>query len=199
MDDMQKVLVNAVKLNLSLSQQMREVRAACMWQVKVLSDNAYVVKAKAATVSYNTMYKQLKEETNPEEAKKKLGGPHIFAFNAMVGVLMEELPLPVKAPIQKVVSGWTPQMVMAELPHLRVKDMFKEKFKRVEIACPGVLLVKEPMSMTVPTEESMITVPLVVKTLQKRLESSDQAASLLGSAPPGDLERKLQEFLDSMK
>eukprot|EP00973_Karenia_brevis_P027212 3754018-Karenia_brevis.AAC.1 len=26
------------------------------------------------------MYKQLKEETNPEEAKKKLGGPHIFCI-----------------------------------------------------------------------------------------------------------------------
>eukprot|EP00973_Karenia_brevis_P093743 12418856-Karenia_brevis.AAC.1 len=79
----------------------------------------------------------------------------------MVNVLMEEMPLPVKAPLQRVVSGWTPQMVMADLPHLRVRDMFNEKFKRVEIACPGVLLIKDPIPMTVPTEESQISVALV--------------------------------------
>ena len=94
-------------------------------------------------------------------------------------------------------GGW--KLVHTELPHSVVGRMFQSTVKRVEISCPTETMVQRDPNANMLMEEKMKyyrPVHLWIKVKQMRMEEG--AVGMAGIAPAGDLERKVQQYLDEV-
>eukprot|EP00973_Karenia_brevis_P055235 7680226-Karenia_brevis.AAC.1 len=99
----------------------------------------------------------------------------------------------VLAMVINVSKAWSWQQVVAEVPHCRVTRMFNQEEKKVEMAIPKSVTMEKAW---VPSEEKDVTISFVGVLVQRRLAMQTGYKLLQGSAPAGDLERKLQTWLD---
>ena len=84
--------------------------------------------------------------------------------------------------------GW--QYIHAHIPYAKLAKAFHSDDKRIELSCP---LEKVESAYT---EEGMHT-PTWVWVMAKKTILQDKDSELLeGVAPQGDMERKIQAFLD---
>eukprot|EP00973_Karenia_brevis_P017263 2369742-Karenia_brevis.AAC.1 len=95
-------------------------------------------------------------------------------------------------------ASWTWEQVLAAVPHVKVTKMFDAASKRLEMAVPAEEVVKASVDFTDMKEKDYVPEVLAV-ALKQRLQKQKSARVLQCIAPMGDLERKLQEFLDKEK
>ena len=210
------------KLLLSNSLQVRALRAIMIECIKVRTQSPWVVAHKNGTTAYEKLQKEQKELGIVMEKFKEISGiPSVHGFNQMclrlVELLKESLAaaettkdqdqthmntfLAAEAKLKSVqqgisqwpvLGGW--KYVHRHIPHCKVAKMYNANDQKLEIAAP----------FSVPTEEDMASkapaLPLVTPTvawiLIKDLIFQEGGKEMMGMAPAGDLERKVQEFLD---
>eukprot|EP00973_Karenia_brevis_P002860 388319-Karenia_brevis.AAC.1 len=64
---LEEIVKTSVKLNLYCSQQIRTLRAITIWCIKMATEDAFIVAAKAATKKYDDVAKTLKGKQTSEE------------------------------------------------------------------------------------------------------------------------------------
>ena len=95
-------------------------------------------------------------------------------------------------------KGW--KLIHRQLPHSRVAKMYNAQDKRLEMAAPTE--ANWDMSDWLEAggdKEVMILWPIHVWIMIKKAILGAGGKEMLGMAPAGDLERKIQEYLDGEK
>ena len=88
------------------------------------------------------------------------------------------------------IEKWNWQLVHSHIPHSRVNKMWQASEKRMEISAPTEIMTNE-----VIVSEAMS--PTMVWMLIKNQMVKDGGKEMQGLVPMGDLERKVQDFLDT--
>ena len=180
----------------------RVLYAVSVWCAQVHVESQLVTVAKEATVSFEAAYKAQKENgVQNTEIKKALGVPSIHIFNAWIRLGIKTIKSEaVKTKLQKAVDHWKEQGKTWEymhefVPHVRVSKMYDSTVKRIEVGCPTL------STKTLETEDIAQMDPawawLVIKRHVVMQEKGYK--DMLGLAPQGDLERKIQSWLDEDK
>ena len=141
-----------------------------------------------------------KGKTYPQ-VKELIGGPNIFAFNQVVGDNMEKIKEKDEALHDKIrhsISEWPKkkpawQVIQQSVGHFRICNSFKGDRRNLEVG-QGTNPMMHKLSQDVmsPMDVWEGIVEIVLKN-----ESDVQL--LEGHAPAGDLERKIQQWLDEIK
>eukprot|EP00973_Karenia_brevis_P069926 9723570-Karenia_brevis.AAC.1 len=140
----------------------------------------------------------MKEEMSPEEVRTKLGNPAVFILNAMAQIVVEDKELvkeEMAVMIKDAMKEWTPEFVLEHMTSMRISNQYKSQFKKVEICCPALLFF-QMQNPEPPAAPSQVTVEFLVSLITKALMKEKGFLRLQGPAPPGEMERKLQSFLD---
>ena len=190
------------KLCLANSHQSRLLRAIVIDCYRVKTDDKYVVAHKEGTVQFAETAKSMKgnERLTQEEIKEKIGIPSVHGFNAMLKLMIKEkVPnhekLTEAATLWKTQLGW--KTINAHVRHCRISKMYKREFKRLEISCP---LEQNIVPGQIPdTVDGLTPSWACVQMRQVLMKGSNPMMPLEGIAPAGDMERRIQENLDSMK
>ena len=86
------------------------------------------------------------------------------------------------------------------IPHAVVSKMFQNSDKRLELSCPLLEQVRmNPLHYMIQNQQvgPVCRPEHLMVVLHDRL--CKDGVEMLGIAPPGDLERKIQAYLDEMK
>ena len=89
-------------------------------------------------------------------------------------------------------GGW--KLIHRDLPHCRVAKMYNTPEKKPEVSCQGEVSWDQSDLTTVNK-----FMPVHLWTYIKRTIMAEGGKEMLGMAPAGDLERRIQEFLDKAK
>ena len=91
-------------------------------------------------------------------------------------------------------GGW--KLVHTELPHSVIGKMFHSSVKRVEVSCPTEAMVQRNPQEHLLEGQYLRPAHMWIKV--KNIMMQDGAVEMAGIAPAGDLERKVQQYLDEM-
>ena len=180
-DDQLKQLVTVIaKLSLSNALRIRCLQSIVLQVLKVPTETQYIKAGMEATAQWTQQAKGLSQE--PKE--DTIGIPHVHLFNALIKVLKER-----KAdhqPTQQAITDYVTQMqsggwraAHAQIPYCRIQRNYDKEFKRLE------------WNANAGTPSANI-MALIVEDL-KTVKGTKQ---LPGIPPAGDLERKIQTWLD---
>jgi len=180
--EQQRILETLAKLSLSNALQVRVLRSVMIDVVRVKTDSKMVGMIRESTKKFADAHKALSAE---ERTDCKLGLIHIHAWNAMVGFYQKEIEGDAAASLelkqymdQYSALGW--RAVAKEVKHVQVAKAWDAQYKKLEV------------STTHDTPSAKLWDKI------KALILKDPACKELpGRAPPGDLERQLQTYLDS--
>ena len=123
--------------------------------------------------------------------RDKLVMPEVYAFNNMIMLLLKAEGLKNATEMAEPMKKWDPKMVASQIKQFQMSKMYgglNYKFK-----------VSVPLAMNLNPDITSLTgiSPAWVWTiLRKQIMLQKGAALLQGKAPPGDLERQIQLFLD---
>ena len=201
------------KLSLSSHLQVRTFKSIIVQCMEVLTESGWVETHKEGTGEFTTAANKMRENgKNSKEIKQLLGIPGVHGFNKWVKkyikekkpgyALMEEA-----AKLWATEGGW--QIIAAHIKHCKITRMFHSTSKRLEVSCPLALTLKtmKPEIFTLANitgfsqEKPAIAdlTPSWAWVLIEQEITKDPAFQqhMEGIAPMGDLERKVQEYLDS--
>ena len=140
-----------------------------------------------------------------EQVKHMLGIPGVHGTNAMVSLyISEKVPMYEKMKeatlLWRSQAGW--QTINEHVRQTRVSKMYHSTVKRLELSCP-MLLTLATLAPDLQTKENIDTNHLtptcaMFKILQV-LKQQQGFRALQGLAPMGDLERRVQDYLDSQE
>ena len=190
------------KLSLSNALKARVLYAVSVWCAQVHVESQLVTMAKEATVSFEAAQKAQKENgAQNAEIKKALGVPSTHIFNAWIRLGLTTIKAEgVKAKLQRAVDHWKQQGKTWEymhefVPHVRVSKMYDSTVKRIEVGCPNLSM------KNLETEDLDHMDPAWAWLVIKRhiVMQEKGYKEMLGLAPQGDLERKIQSWLDEDK
>ena len=128
--------------------------------------------------------------------------PSVNGFNGMVGkYILDKCQF--HAEMSEAIKLWTSQegwkTIHLHIRHCRVSKMFLSANKRLEVSCPGELhtMALFPNLLTeAPKQVESLTPTWAYLVIRAEFRKSSDCKSLEGIAPPGDLERKIQDWLD---
>ena len=216
------------KLVLSNSLSCRVLRAIVIRCYKLQTNSKYIVLFKEAKAKYIEDQSTAKAQGHSNEAfKNEVGIPSVWGTNALfkhlINLIKEDLEK-----IQKMskedqeskkeeynklgnqlksfetatntwiqVGGW--KLVHKAVPHAVVSKMFQNSEKRLEMSCPllGQVRMNPDQYMIQHAGQAVFRPEHLMIALHERL--CKDGSEMLGIAPPGDLERKIQAHLDEMK
>ena len=210
------------KLTLANALQIRTIRAIIINCIKVKTNSKWAQEFKAGTVEYEVTQKAHKADGKTmEEIKEVIGIPSVWGFNKLLAAYQQmqdnhlanleadkdkdqnafntfESQKDFVAKLNKSVDEW-PRMggwklIHQLVPHCRIAKMYNAADKRLEVSCPG----EASWDNHDFTKLSTMT-PLHVWIYIKRAILAEGGKEMLGMAPAGDLERKIQEYLDEQK
>ena len=172
-----RVVSILTKLSLSSAQQARFLKAIVMDSFRLPAECDLIVKAKEATQAFATQAKTMHD-------KDRLGLPHIHIWNAFLTVLKQHANDDTKGKLDEYIAtlgplGW--RALNEEVKHVRVRKNFDKQFVTVEIA---IVRGSSPSA--------------VYEIFRNYIKITKEAVELPETAPSGDLERKLQVWLDSI-
>ena len=193
------IMMMVIKLKLWTAQQARNVNSIVIRVWKVPVESPFVQLSKAATQAYEKAIVAAREREGPEKAKEKLGIPCVHIFNSWVKYLLQHPP-PSAPPqliqiIQQAMAIWQEKgwkWILGYIPYVRIAKMFGDEFKKVEVSVPMYASWLE--TKTWPSEPSAVTPIHVFAILKEMLD--DSGKELAGVAPRGELEKKLQAYLE---
>ena len=180
----EKVVTSMAKLCLANSMQIRALKQTVMECARIPTDNDFVESSAMATKAYGDKVREIKDQgVSQEDVKNRVGIPHVHIWNAMLKTLREKITDGTKA--QKIDSyiealrpvGW--KGLARDVRYVCVAKMYQKAHKRLEISV-------RPSTMSAE----------VWCIMHESLLELKGAKDLEGMAPPGDLEHKLQDWLD---
>ena len=218
---MQELIIMLSKLTLNNTQQNRMLKAIVVQCFKVLTKSTWVEVHKEARASYAQSQQEAKKEgTSADVFKEKYGLPHVWGMNAWIKQLLTELETEhtkmetdgkdpsiieqSKTHIQLIkdsLKAWPEQggwkLIHKDIPHCSVSKMFNSAEKRVEVSCPMEdVVANNPSQFLLKTETGNFLRPVHVWLELKDRMIKQGAKEMQGIAPAGDLERKIQSYLD---
>ena len=176
------------KLLLSLDLQVRGLRSILLDCVAIATSSMYIQKGSEATKKWNDAYNKLKEDgATPKAAKGQLGLPHVHLWNALLGTFKERATKAQNQPAVQQVTEYLEQAqplgvkgMASVVKFVRINKMYSSEHKRLEVNVKPDT-IHEKMWHTIRAD--ILTLP--------------ESNHLEGMAPPGDLTRKVQEWLDN--
>ena len=196
---MEELMVLLSKLCLSSALQCRDHKAIVMDCVLIKTDSAWYREFKAATEKFTDTQRRLKDQgSSPPQIKNMIGIPSVHGFNALVKHALVLKPVWGKQ-LEEAVKLWASQdgwhTIHAHVPHCKISRMFHSTQKRLEVSVPQEHMV--PLEDTQITEVAQLTPTWAWTRIKKLVLQDPDHHALEGIAPAGDLERRIQEFLDS--
>ena len=190
-EGVQETMLVMSKLLLSVAQAVRQHAAVLSVTWLIPTDGVLHRCCREATQRWQQVKESLIENgLKGEELKLKLGPPSAAVVNALVKMLMDQQQDgPEKQLMETVIAeSKTWQDIAKCFPMCCIRKAHKGETKKLIISCP---------------EERLIQVAAVQKswtlfmTPMRALINKNKAKELVGTAPPGDLERKLQRWIDA--
>jgi len=209
-------------LSTSLSARLHKAMLARCW--KLLTEDSWIKVHKQSRADYVAEQAKAKVQglTN-DDFKDQAGNPSVWGTNAMFANLIKIMKAQVvemeqakeKVPVQEVENvksrialieesvkhwmekgGW--KLVHTAIPHSLVSKMFHSSDKRLEIGAPLQEAVERDWDSQMMQADSgrLLYRPEHVLSI---MIPYFKGKELIGVAPPGDLERKIQAHLDNMK
>ena len=181
--EMQKIMAVIAKLSLSNALQARFTRAMLLDVYRVKADSLFATEIKAATKQFTERAKEIPDQPT---RLRMLGLPHVHAWNACLKALRALLDKPEKQEVAAQLGqyctkaqalGW--QGVAEQVKFMRLRKTFNRDFVNLEFNL-------------VPDSDADKVFPL----MKEALLSQPEAAHLPGVPPPGDLERRVQRWLE---
>lgn len=216
------------KLVLSNALSCRVLRAIVISCYKLPTNSKYIVLFKEAKAKYIEDQSTAKAQGHSNEAfKNQVGIPSVWGTNALFKLLINQIKEDIEK-LEKLskedqeskkeeynmlssqltafelatntwaqIGGW--KLVHKAVPHAVVSKMFQNAEKRLELSCPLLDQVRmNPDQYMIQHAGKTICRPEhLMIVLHERM--CKDGSELLGIAPPGDLERKIQAYLDEMK
>ena len=183
------------KLLLNVAMQARIHKSILIECIKTPVDCPYYISHKEGTTQFTLAAKKLKEQgKTPMEIKEAIGTPSVHGFNAMVAQYMEaknpkNAQMGVATKLWEAQNGW--KTVHFHIKHCRYSKMFHNTEKRLEISAPF-----ENQTNKDEAQEDQLTPTWAWMQIREVILKNPKAYQMEGVAPPGDLERKVQEWID---
>ena len=191
--------VDNVKLTLKNSQDIRMLRAAVGYTFRFETESQWISVFRAATQRYNEAAEKYREQgKSAEEVKQIMGIPAVHGFNAWVMHYTESLKE--KSPDQMAkaqvaigkwaAAGW--QHIHEHIPVCKRENMHTSKYTRMYITAPlavGKAQASSDMENWTPTD-------FFIEMRNTWNAPGSKITQMRGEAPRGDLERKLQSWVD---
>jgi hypothetical protein len=184
------------KLVLNSAMQLRIHKAIIIDCYKIKAEGQWYTSHVEATRSFAVTQSQLKEQgQTPQQIKEAIGMPSVHGFNAMVKHLLT-LKIPEAAKVRTAVSLWQSQdgwrTIAYHIKCCRMTKMYHATDKRLEISVP-----QEPHTVLDQPDDNMLTPTWVWLLIKREMMKEKDYIQMEGVAPSGDMERKIQEWLDA--
>ena len=191
------------KMLLAHALQIRVMRSIIIDCAKVATECEWIKVHKAATEEFNKRAEKMREGgTSSEDVTDQIGVPSVHGFNSWVKLYIQK-KLPAHTQMVEAVALWRTQegwrTIHHHIKHCKVTRMFRSEWKRLEVSAP----LDQTTSIA---DDSMADVQSFTPTWAwQRIRAAMQAdkeakyRQMEGVAPKGDMEKKIQEFLDSVK
>jgi len=190
--EMGEVVKQIAKLSLSNAQSNRALEACVMETLKIPADSPYSKAYKEGTLMFSQAQEDLKKTTkDPEVIREKLVLPQVYAFNQMIVLLLKEKDLPLAELIAAETKKWDPKMVASQIKHYQMSKMYGGANMKFKVSVPMALNLNPDIQPV-----TGISPAWVWCVLKKHLLQQKGVSLMQGRAPPGDLERQIQMFLD---
>ena len=193
------------KLTLSSALAVRTHRSIIIDCMELPTENRFIKAHRAGTGRFTEAAKALREKgVKSEQVKEQLGIPGVHGTNEMVGLYIAE-KLPMYKKMEEAILLWRSQAgwrtIDQHIRHSRVSKMYHSNVKRLEISAPLMLTLqtitpgvldedKEP-------EASALTPTWAMCKILQQIRKEQGFRALEGLAPMGDLERRVQDFIDT--
>ena len=214
--DMAELLNNVSKLALSSALSSRVLKAVVIKCVRIPTNSQWVTVHKEARAKYIEDQQKAKSDGVPaDKHKQKCGIPSVWGTNAwmrsLVKVLKQDLEKMIKDQpdhadttnlkarielISKSTEKWTWQMIHEDIPHSAVSKMLHNTEKRIEISMPMAATVAAQPQLYMMEGGLYRPIHVMLMAFSMIVEEGEE---MLGMAPAGDLERKIQTALDAMQ
>lgn len=184
--ELQRTVETLTKLTLSNAQQIRGMRSILLDCYRLPADAQLVVAAKAATQAYAEKARKIE---NAADRYERIGLPHLHAWNGCIRAYKAALEAGGAAAKPKLdallgllekTRAEGGKIVMEHVPYCRVRKTFNRDYMNLEIH-----VMRGTHSRG------------IYEMVREWVLSLKGAAQLPGTAPPGDLGRKLQEWLEA--
>ncbi len=194
--DVEKLKANLellCKLTLSNTQAVRALKTIVMQTFKIPNESPFYVAYKKGTKKFNDLI----EAASSPQQKAKVAPPMVYCWNEIVKYVIG-LGGNIAKAISESAEGWTQEAVMDQIRHMQISKMYGGTHSRLEVACPGSIVLERAATMIDPdaTNLSPEAVWIVIKDCLIKTEGT---VVLRGRAPPGEMERQVQQLLDAVK
>ena len=178
---------------LDLDFQARVCRACLLEVFLTKTDNPWISVMREATVAQHEAAREYKDKAL---CKKELGAPHVHAWNAVIQVVQDELEKDktTHAENLKLIQEYENTYAGKEVQEVLVIIARDVRFFRVAKA-----FGKDQKKIEANVQPGTPSFMLWTKLLRPCLLSTTGTQELAGVAPPGDVSRQLQEFLDTLR
>ena len=185
---LESLMLLVVKLSLSSAQAVRVLKSCTIDVYRLSSAECFVVKAMAALDQFISTSKSYEDKALQME---EIGLPHHHIFNSLMGTALEVFENQLKEPEAPEIKAYIGamgkmdrkdmwNMWQSQVRHCKIVKAFDKKFKKLEVHI-------------VQGTEALKLWNLVVQAMSIK----DKSFKILaGIAPRGDLERKLQDYLE---
>ena len=186
----QSVVLNMAKLTLANSQNIRMLRSV-LFTIKFPADSPWITSFKTATNLHNRSAETYREKgLTPDEIKTKIAIPCVRGFSAMVDTYIAQLPQEQRPAVEAAVDKWHWTDIHRHIPVAKIENMHDQKWKRLVLDArfyPMSAKTQEKVEEWTPTD-------LLVE-MMKLWKMTGKITEMMGTAPPGELERKVQEWV----
>ena len=178
------------KLTLSNTSQLRVINAAVLTTFRLSANAAAVTAAGESVQQYIQVQKQLKEDgIDKEQAEEQLGPFHVHVFNGVLKAMLSDTNVSPEKKKQlqdycSQVGHW--KQMGYELRAFKISKMRESRYRRVELR-----IEDSPQILEGQTRLTSIA-PVIMGWLM----AQPGAKQLMGTAPSGDLARRLQKIVD---
>ena len=189
-----KIILVMARQLLGVSQASRMLKSVLIINMEVNTESFAVRTAKEATEQWDTSRKRMLDagKTN-EQVKTTLGPPNVYVTLRWVKEMLEAMDDgELKTEIQKgfQVEGIKWETIHYYYPIVKVCKCRKSDIKRIEISAPARELLKIPNS---PTRNTVLA---ALDGILPWLATMKGHKVLRGIAPPGEMERIIQTYID---
>jgi len=193
--DLKPIIAILGKLTLNNAQQSRMLRAILITCFRIESGNDVVSMMQEATRNFATKAKELRDSGMTSDAvRTELASPAVHSFNALLQHTITAKDLDKNPKIVAFRAYYNlkgVQELARYVRHFKVAKMFDKKVIRIEV---NLSEIAHPEDMPKGTPDPR---DLYLEFVLPHIQSLKGYCELPGVAPPGDLERQIQEWLDN--
>ena len=188
---LQEAVQNCAKLSLANAQATRALKATVFECIRMPVDSQWAAAHKEGTVGFMKLLEETKKTTKDADKIRQITShPSVHGFNMLVKKYIEQ-GAPHAQLLKDSAAHWTSELVAEQVKHCKLCKMYGGKTVRLEIAVPLALtmVTSQPPTAACPAWAWVVVRESMLKT--------PNHVVMRGQAPPGELERQLQTWLDA--